>query len=241
MLEKFLKDAIASVVGKPADEMVDLLDGKKYTNEFLIAKKLELTINQARNILYKVSDFGLVSFIRKKDKRKGWYTYFWKIEVIKCLEFLKATILKKMEQIQFQIKSRETKEFYTCEPCNIEFTEESALVHNFVCNECGSIVTRKDNTPVIKEYTKELDKLKRELILVENELKVEREKTEKTKARFLKKEETKKKVARATAKATKKAATKSVSIKKIVKKISPKKERKVVSKKKVKKETKKKK
>lgn len=231
MIEKFLKDAIASVVGKPADEMVDLLDGKKYTNEFLIAKKLELTINQARNILYKVSDFGLVSFIRKKDKRKGWYTYFWKIEVIKCLEFLKATILKKMEQIQFQIKSRETKEFYTCEPCNIEFTEESALVHNFVCNECGSIVTRKDNAPVIREYTKELDKLKRELALVEDELKVEREKTEKTKARFLKKEETKKKIARATAKATKKAAAKPV----------PKKEKKVVSKKKVKKETKKKK
>jgi transcription factor E len=231
MIEKFLKDAIASVVGKPADEMVDLLDGKKYTNEFLIAKKLELTINQARNILYKVSDFGLVSFIRKKDKRKGWYTYFWKIEIIKCLEFLKATNLKKMEQIQFQIKSRETKEFYTCEPCNIEFTEESALVHNFVCNECGSIVTRKDNAPVIREYTKELDKLKRELALVEDELKVEREKTEKTKARFLKKEETKKKIARATAKATKKAAAKPV----------PKKEKKVVSKKKVKKETKKKK
>jgi len=196
MLQKFLKDAISSVVGKPADEMVDLLDGKKYTNEFLIAKKLDLTINQARNILYKVSDFGLVSFIRKKDKRKGWYTYFWKIEIIKCLEFLKSTIQKKMEQIQFQIKSRETKEFYTCEPCNIEFTEENALVHNFVCNECGSIVTRKDNAPVIKEYTKELDKLNRELALVDDDLKVEKEKTEKTKARFLKKEEAKKKAAR---------------------------------------------
>ena len=231
MLQKFLKDAISSVVGKPADEMVDLLDGKKYTNEFLIAKKLDLTINQTRNILYKVSDFGLVSFIRKKDKRKGWYTYFWKIEIIKCLEFLKSTIQKKMEQIQFQIKSRETKEFYTCEPCNIEFTEESALVHNFVCNECGSIVTRKDNAPVIKEYMKELDKLNRELALVDEDLKVEKEKTEKTKARFLKKEEAKKKAAR--------VRTKKPAVDKSVKKKEP--AKKVRETKKVKKETKKKK
>jgi transcription factor E len=200
MLQKFLKDAISSVVGKPADEVVDLLDGKKYTNEFLIAKKLDLTINQTRNILYKVSDFGLVSFIRKKDKRKGWYTYFWKIEIIKCLEFLKSTIQKKIEQIKFQIKSRETKEFYTCESCNIEFSEESALVHDFVCNECGSIVTRKDNAPVIKEYMKELDKLNKELASIDADLNAEKEKTEKTKARFLKKEEAKKKAERAKAK-----------------------------------------
>ncbi|MFA5071845.1 MAG: hypothetical protein WC511_05805 [Candidatus Pacearchaeota archaeon] len=233
MLQKFLKDAISSVVGKPADEVVDLLDGKKYTNEFLIAKKLDLTINQTRNILYKVSDFGLVSFIRKKDKRKGWYTYFWKIEIIKCLEFLKSTIQKKIEQIKFQIKSRETKEFYTCEPCNIEFTEESALVHNFVCNECGSIVTRKDNSPVIKEYTKELDKLNKELAIVDEDLNSEKEKTEKTKVRFLKKEEAKKKAERAKAKkpsikSKKKEPAKKVketktSVKKKVKKVVKKK------------------
>jgi transcription factor E len=196
MLEKFLKDAVNTVVGKPADEVVSLLDGKKYTNEFLIAKKLDLTINQTRNILYKISDFGLVSFIRKKDKKKGWYTYFWKIEIIKCLEFLKTNILKKIEQIQHQIKSRETKEFYQCELCNIEFTGENALVHDFMCNECGNILSRKDNSSVIKEYTRELDKLKRELLVIESELSVEKGKFEKTKARILKKEETKKKLIR---------------------------------------------
>ena len=51
-------------------EIVDLLYGKANVNEFLIAKKLNVTINQARNILYKLGDEGLVSFIRKKDKKK---------------------------------------------------------------------------------------------------------------------------------------------------------------------------
>lgn len=189
MLKKFLKEIVISIAGKQAEGIIDLFDGKKYVNEFLIAKKLDLTINQTRNILYKISDYGLVSFIRKKDKKKGWYTYFWKIEILKSLEFLRENLLKKMEQIQHQVTSRKTKEFYNCERCNIEFNEESALVHNFMCNECGEIMSRKDNTPALKEYNKEIDKLRKELELIDEELKTEKEKIEKTKAREMKKEE----------------------------------------------------
>jgi len=189
MLKKLLTEIIVSIAGKQAEEIVNLLDGEKYVNEFIIAKKLNLTINQTRNILYKISDEGLVSSMRKKDKRKGWYTYFWKIEVFKSLEFLRENLLKSMEQIRHQIKSRELKEFYSCETCNIEFTEENALIHNFTCNECGNLVTRKDNSPVIKEYNKDLDKLKKELDLVDEEIRLEKEKIDKKKARENKKEE----------------------------------------------------
>src|SRR4030042_4013811 len=183
MLKKFLKEIIVSIAGKQAETIIDLLDGKKYINEFIIAKKLNLTINQTRNILYKISDHGLVSFIRKKDKRKGWYTYFWKIEIAKCLEFLKGNLEKKIDQMYHQIKSRQTKEFYVCERCHIEFTEENALLYNFACPECGNILSRKDNSSVIKEYNKELEKLRRELVLVEGELGKERASFEKSKAR----------------------------------------------------------
>ncbi len=189
MLRKLLEEIMILIAGKQAEPIVSLLDGKKYVNEFIIAKKLNLTINQTRNILYKISDHGLVSFIRKKDKRKGWYTYFWKIEIMKCLEFLKANLTKKMDQINHQVRSRETKEFYVCDRCHIEFNEENALLYNFTCPECGNILSRKDNTSVIKEYNKELDKLKKELELVDGELSKEKEKMEKSRVREAKKEE----------------------------------------------------
>ena len=193
MLTKFLKEIVVIIAGKQAEQIVDLLDGKKYVNEFIIAKKLNLTINQTRNILYRISDHGLVSLVRKKDKRKGWYTYFWKIEVMKSLEFLRNEILKKMDQVNHQIRSRETKEFYVCENCNIEFNEESALTHNFTCNECGNIVSRKDNQPVIKAYQKDLERLNKELEMVESELEVEKEKLEKVRMKEAKKQENLKK------------------------------------------------
>jgi transcription factor E len=189
MLKNFLKEVISIVVGKPAEEIVDLLDGDKYVNEFIIAKKLDLTINQARNILYKISDHGLVSSIRKKDKKKGWYTYFWKIEVLKSLEFLKELVLKNLNQLKNQIKSRETKRFYVCERCNIEFNEENAMLHDFTCNECGEVFSAKDNEKVLKEFKKNEEKLENKLKTIDEEIKIEREKLEKIKMKEIKKVE----------------------------------------------------
>lgn len=204
MLKKFLKEVISIVVGKHAEEIVDLLDTKKYINEFVLAKKLDITINQTRNILYKISDHGLVSSIRKKDKRKGWYTYFWKIEVLKSLEFLKANLTKKKEQFQNQIKSRETKRFYICERCSIEVNEENALLYNFTCNECGAVFTMKDNAKLIRDFKKHQERIEKDLGLMEIEIKIEKEKIEKKKSKERKKEEKIAKKKRASRKKAKK-------------------------------------
>jgi transcription factor E len=187
MLKNFLKEVISIVVGKPAEEIVDLLDGDKYVNEFIIAKKLDLTINQARNILYKISDHGLVSSIRKKDKKKGWYTYFWKIEVLKSLEFLRELGLKNLTQLKNQIKSRETKRFYVCERCNIEYNEENAMLHDFICNECGEVFSAKDNEKAIKEFKRNEEKLENKLKIIGNEIDIEKAKLEKIKMKEIKK------------------------------------------------------
>jgi len=157
MDKKLLKEIFGEVGGKIAEPLVDILDAKKYLNEFLVAKKLDLPINQTRNILYKISEHGLVSSTRKKDKKKGWFTYSWKIEELKSLDFLKSVLNRKLNQIHNQIKNREAREFYVCERCHIEFNEENALLHDFMCPECGSVLTLKDNTKLIKELKKNLD------------------------------------------------------------------------------------
>ncbi len=175
MLTKFLKEVVIIIVGKQAEPIAELLDSKKHVNEFLIAKKLNLTINQTRNILYKIADHGLVSSIRKKDKRKGWYTYFWKIENLKSLEFLKEMLTKKIENLNNQIKSRELKTFYVCPVCHVEYNEENALLHDFTCPECGGIFVKADNAKALKDLNKEADRFKKEFEIIEEEIKKEKE------------------------------------------------------------------
>ena len=189
MLDKFLKEVVTIIVGKSAEPVVDLLNNKKHVNEFIIAKKLNITINQTRNILYKLSDYGLVSSIRKKDKKKGWYTYFWKIEVVKALEFLKEARLKQMTNMNNQIKNRETKQFYVCERCNIEVNEESALLYDFTCNECGEIFTFKDNIKILKELKKNSSRIAEEIKIIDAELEKENVKVDKEKLKETQKEE----------------------------------------------------
>lgn len=189
MLKEFLEEVVVMTVGKGTEPIAELLNSNKYVNEFNIAKKLGITINQTRNILYKISDYGLVSFERKKDKKKGWYTYYWRFEIMKCLEFLKRHLLERREQFSNQIQRREEKNYYVCEYCNIECSEDEALLQEFTCDECGELFTQKDNTTLLKGLKKNLEKIDEKLALINVEIENEQKKIDKKKMASLRAEE----------------------------------------------------
>ncbi|MBS3079740.1 hypothetical protein J4218_06475 [Candidatus Pacearchaeota archaeon] len=178
---KFLKSIVETLVNKQAAPIIDLLVDKKNVNEFLIAKKLKLTINQTRNILYKLSDYGLVSFIRKKDKRKGWYIYFWTLNTFQSLKLLEENLKKELGGFEIQLKNRTEKRYYVCNTCSIEINEETALLNSYICPECEEVYQLSENKSVVNELEKNISKIKKELDLVENERKIEGEKIEKKK------------------------------------------------------------
>ena len=194
---KFLKSVVEHLINKTSVPIVDLLVGKKDVNEFLIAKRLELTINQTRNILYKLSDYGLVSFIRKKDKRKGWYIYFWTLNVYQSLSLLEEKLKKEIEQLKSQLKSRRDKGYYVCKTCSIEVTEDAALINDFTCPECEEVYELNEDPEIIEQLEKSISKISKEIKLVSEEREKEGEKVEKKKAKVIKKAEEEKKLKRA--------------------------------------------
>jgi transcription factor E len=229
---ELLKNVLFDIYGKNAVSVVEVLHGKKKVNEFDISKKLEITINQVRNILYKLSDTGLVSSTRKKDKKKGWYTYFWTLESEKSLDFLKKTLTDKIKETSDEIKSRSHDRFYHCETCNLEVDEEAALLNNFICPECEEVYALRDDKKLVSKLERAKEKFIVDLKIVDEELEVLYEKDRK------KKEREQKKIAKE--KAAKREEKKQIAAKKRAakKKLMPKKKKKV--KKKVKKKTNKK-
>ncbi len=166
-----LKSMVAEIVGTQASNLVDFLYGKKNVNEFLIAKKLKLTINQTRNILYKLADEGIVGFIRKKDKKKGgWYTYFWTLDVGKGLLKFKEHLVKRIENLRNQVNLKKTERFYHCVNCSIESNEETSLLYQYTCPECGEVLQLKDKGKEIENFEKELVRLEELLRNVEHEI-----------------------------------------------------------------------
>ncbi|MEK6875200.1 MAG: hypothetical protein AABX30_00795 [Nanoarchaeota archaeon] len=239
MQDKFLKEVVSIVVDKQSDRIADLINSRKHVNEFIIAKKMGLTINQTRNILYKLSDYGLVSSMRKKDKKKGWYTYFWKIEIFKSFLFLEDVVKKRMELIKDQIKERRAKVYYFCDICNTEFSEEEAMVKNFTCDECGKVFTLRDNTPIIKDLQKNLSRLDNELKIIREEIEIEKVKLDKQKIKEIAKQTKKTKKKNKEARIARQKKAKKVVKKKIKKAIKKKNHKKIKTKKTVKKKKKK--
>ncbi len=249
MQVKLLHDLVEEMAGEGTGRIVEILFKKKDVNEFLIAKKMELTINQVRNILYKLSADNLVSFIRKKDKRKGWYIYYWTLNTEKCLAKLEGSLIGKIKDLNDTLEARETKRFYVCEACDIEVGEEKALENGFSCEECADIYALKDNTTHIRGVKAKTTKVKKDLTLIQGELSAVRkklgialkrastkfDKEKKEKADMMKairaaarkkisdaKKKTEKKVVKkkVVKKATKKKVVKKAAKKKVVKKVS---------------------
>ncbi len=193
-----LKEIVGSVAGEKSKAIVDLLHERKNVNEFLIAKKLKLTINQTRNILYKLADEGLVSFIRKKDTKKGgWYTYFWTLNIERGLIKFKERLKKLVELEKQQVQIKKTARFFFCQNCQIEIGEEQALSLQYTCQECGQTFELKDNSKEIIALEKESLKQEKILVEIESELSIITLQDNKSKARRIKAEELKKKTDRA--------------------------------------------
>ena len=212
-----LKNIVEDIAGKQAREIVDLLFEKRDINEFLMAKKLKLTINQTRNILYKLSDSGLVSFTRKKDKRKGWYIYFWTLNTEKSLELLEKKISAEIAQLDTQLKNRKTKRFYFCETCSVEVGEETALLHNFACLECGNVYKLAVQDKMIEELKNKIEKLKKNVDNIQEEKKKAEEEKERKRKQGRKKKENKK-IKKTKGKVKRKKGEKKIKVNKKIKK-----------------------
>ncbi len=222
-----LRELVRKIAGKTSEPIVDVLFNKKNVNEFKIAEKLKITINQARNILYRISSYGILDSTRKKDKRKGWYTYFWTLNIVKALEVFIKLKSKEIELFEQVLKSHQLKQFYICAQDNIEMSEETAMQHSYLCPECGLLLQPIAKDKKIKEIISKIDAAKRELELVRIELdkykpkplppKIKKVKVKKKKAKKTKKGKAKKK-------AKKKFRTKK-KFKKIKKKAKKKKRR----------------
>lgn len=234
---KFLNQMIEELAGASSVPIISLLEGKKDVNEFLIAKKMDMTINQIRNILYRLSAEGLVSFVRKKDKKKGWYIYFWTLDSLKSLAKIEASLIGEIEKLRELLKVRETKEFYICKTCNIEVVHEKALEEDFTCEECASPYEISDNSKIIRELMLRINRREKELNSVREEIKsLEEEnlkKKEKEKNKLAKEKEKLKDEKSSKKTTTKKSPAKKVTKKKVVKKTSTKKPVKKPTKKKV--------
>jgi len=162
---KAIENVVTEVAGEDVFPLVKFIKDKKNISEFKIASGLRKEINQVRNMLYRLLNYNLVSFTRKKDKKKGWYIYYWtfNLQRIKYLTFdLKK---KRLFKLQERLQREQTNQFYLCPGGCIRLDFEQSTNFEFKCPECGKLIELEDNSKKIEKIEKEIKRLKKELKL----------------------------------------------------------------------------
>ncbi len=165
LTNKLINDTIVEVVGEDVLKVVDYLKDKKNISEFKIAEALDEEVNRVRNMLYRLHTHNLVTYIRKKDKLKGWYISYWTLNL---REVLSIQVRMKKEQIE-SLKERLAREeeningFFLCPNLCSRLALDQAVFYNFKCPECGTLMNQQDNTKTIERLKNKIEELEAKL------------------------------------------------------------------------------
>jgi len=154
---KFVDEVITNVAGSDVVPLVNSIKNRKNVSEFKIAEKLGVNVNIVRNMLYRLYHKNLVSFVRKKDKTKGWYIYYWTFNM-KHIKFLADSLKKeRVEKLRERLDREKNGFFFVCPNECIRLDFEKATDYYFKCPECGSLLNQEDNQKKIRELEKEIE------------------------------------------------------------------------------------
>jgi transcription factor E len=242
---EIIEEILCDMIGDDLPPLLHiLLKSRPNLSEFKIAEKLNITVNQVRNMLYRMQDHNLVDFVRKKDKKKGWYIYYWTLNKRNVDYAIYDYKRKQIKSLKERLLKEETTQFFVCPMGCMRVNINTAMEYDFRCQECGTLFKEQDNQRTIENVKRMIGEIEEEIAVPPKSMTIihkdddeEKAKKKKVKKKAVKKKAVKKvakkKVVKKKVKKAKKAATKKkVSKKKVAKK--------KVVKKKVKKATKKK-
>ncbi len=144
--DSFIK--IAALIGGDEYQRVAraLLTTEDATDEE-IATTTGLRINVIRKVLYDMFGKALITGIRVKDEKKGWFVYRWRAKRDQVDNFIDNQKKKILDRLQKRLEYEESSEFYYCgsETCSrVKF--DSAVELFFRCPECKGQLNMVNNS-----------------------------------------------------------------------------------------------
>ncbi|MGQ0791052.1 MAG: transcription factor [Nitrosopumilaceae archaeon] len=140
-----------------------LLKSEDSTDEE-IASSTGLRINMVRKVLYDLFGKALITGIRVKDEKKGWFVYRWRSRRDEVENFIEGQKKKISERLQQRSDYENSSDFYHCgnNDCS-RVTFENALELFFKCPSCGLVLNLKKNDKSKKAFAYKIDQIKKDM------------------------------------------------------------------------------
>jgi len=140
-----------------------LLNNENATDEE-IASATGLKINVVRRVLYDLFGKSLITGIRVKDPKRGWYVYQWRAQTDQVDAFLNNKKKKILARLKQRLDYEKNHKFFFCgtQTCK-KRTFDEAIDLSFRCPECGNELLDYDNSKDIISIEWKIAQLEEEL------------------------------------------------------------------------------
>jgi transcription initiation factor TFIIE subunit alpha len=130
------------------------------TDEEITDEKLadlsKVKLNAVRKILYILNENKLTSFRRVRDKRSGWFVYYWKSQFEMLPELLDERRGDIIEKLEARMRFEEDNFFFKCRNnCAPRYTYIDAMENNFSCPVCQQGILDQDRKTEVVNFLKE--------------------------------------------------------------------------------------
>ena len=163
--DSFVK--IAGLIG--GEEYLKVARGLLNTDDATdeeIASATGLRINIIRKSLYDMFGKALITGIRVKDEKKGWFVYRWRAKQDQVDSFIDNQKKKILDRLQIRLEYEESSEFYHCgnKDCpRLKF--DSAVELFFKCTICKGPLNMVDNGRVKEALRYKIEQLTADISL----------------------------------------------------------------------------
>ena len=166
LTEKKIEEVVRSACGDDVIPLIKKLHGKENVSEFKLADQLKEDIKRVRNILYRLYESNLVDFSRKKDKKKGWYIYYWTFKP-EQIKFIYNKLKKEqIEQLKELLKNGGAQQLFICPNKCAQMNFEQAVTLEYKCPECGLLTIQEKKEEQVTEIKKKITALEKEISAV---------------------------------------------------------------------------
>jgi transcription initiation factor TFIIE subunit alpha len=139
---------VAGLIGGPDYVRVAraLLNNENATDEE-IASATGLKIKTVRKALYDLFGRSLITGVRVRDPKRGWFVYRWKAQRDQTDGFIQTQKKKVLNRLKLRLEYEENHEFYHCGTLTDPMrTFEDAMESFFKCPACGKPLNRIENS-----------------------------------------------------------------------------------------------
>ncbi len=166
-LTKLQKALLLEIAGKDGVKIGQyLLNNPNEVTDEELADKTQIKLNLVRKILYKLNENKLAKFRRVRDKKSGWFIYYWGQDFDRIVELVTVKQRKVLKKLQARLEFEQGNMFFVCsQKCNDErYSFDEAVELTFTCPNCRGKLEFQQNEEIKNLLEQKIEALKTEIV-----------------------------------------------------------------------------